>query len=150
MMLIQEFNFSYDQQVVKLSLMLNSEILSQEHLFPPGFRREFDAHVYYMAGTRELAKRLRLQAALRFRNHPVLVGDLVDQLVGPHPLPMFEINFPKELYQAVVDWLDQERGEFSILVHEVTGDDPKDHSSGAKWLGKKLVLDESKLDPSPV
>jgi len=130
--------------------MLNSEIASQEHLFPPSFQREFDAHVYYTADTRDLARRLRLQATTRFRNHPILVGQLVDKLVGPHPLAMFEINFPKELYQTVVDWLDQARGELSILVHEVTGDDPKDHSSGAIWLGKKLVLDESKLDPSPV
>jgi aromatic ring-cleaving dioxygenase len=130
--------------------MLNSEISSQEHLFPPGFLREFDAHVYYTSGSRDYAEQLRCRAILRFQNAPVLVGELVDHLVGPHPLPMFEINFSRELHESVVEWLDRERGEFNILVHEVTGDDPKDHSSGAMWLGEKLGLDDTKLDPSPL
>jgi len=125
--------------------MLNSEIASQEHLFPSGFHREFDAHVYYTSETREAAALLREQAIAHFQRSPVFVGALVDRLVGPHPLPMFEINFAASFLGEVVLWLIRNRGESSVLVHEVTGDDWKDHSSGAVWLGDVLKLDESKF-----
>jgi aromatic ring-cleaving dioxygenase len=125
--------------------MLNSEIASQEHLFPLGFSRDFDAHVYYTPETRGAAALLREQAIAHFWKRPIYIGALVDQLVGPHMQPMFEINFSSDLYAQVVQWLKQERGGLSILVHEVTGDDRKDHSTGAVWLGEKLDLDESKF-----
>jgi aromatic ring-cleaving dioxygenase len=125
--------------------MLNSEISSQEHLFPLGFSREFDAHVYYSAESRNQAIQLRAQAIAHFHDRPIFVGALVDELVGPHPLPMFEINFAASFLGEVVLWLIRNRSERSVLVHEVTGDDWKDHSSGAVWFGEVLKLDESRF-----
>jgi DOPA 4,5-dioxygenase len=83
-----------------------------------------------------------------FAATPVFVGKLIDERVGPHPTPMFEINFPKGWFGRVFSWLRANRGELPALVHEVTGDDPKDHSQGAIWLGRVLPLDESRFDPS--
>lgn len=148
-MLTRDFNFRPPNSRVKICLMLNAEITSSKHLFPTGFRREFDAHVYYTPETRAQAKELQLRAKAHFVGRPILVGDLVDLLVGPHPQPMFEINFARKHFVEVVFWLMQNRGSSDVLVHEVTGDDPKDHSSGALWLGHSLVLDESKLDSGP-
>ena len=129
--------------------MLNSEVQVNKALFPKGFRRDFDAHVYYDANSRQLAEAFRNQALTHFQGQPVFVGALIDKNVGPHPTPMFEINFPIERFGDVVFWLLQNRNGLTTLVHQVTGDDPKDHSQGAIWMGTPLKLDESKLDPSP-
>jgi len=129
--------------------MLNAEIHSLSAHFPEGFRRDFDAHVYYTTESRPQAATLLEKARADFRDKPVFVGRLIDRCVGPHPLPMFEMNFPKELLGEVLLWLLRERGGLTVLVHEVTGNDPRDHSEGAIWLGEPVVLDVSKLDPAP-
>src|SRR5271165_2598453 len=113
--------------------MLNSELALNSQLFPEGMRRDYDAHVYYSAQTRPLADALRARAEAEFRGKPVFVGRMVDERVGPHPHAMFEINFPREIFTEVLCWLMKERGELCALVHEVTGDDPRDHSLGALW-----------------
>ena len=130
--------------------MLNSEINAQSKHFPTGFRRDFDAHVYYTSQTRDDALRLRDRALADFDGLPVFVGAMIDRLVGPHPIPMFEMCFPNDLFGQAVLWLLHQRRNLTVLVHEVTGDDLRDHSVGAFWLGDRLALDESKLDPSPV
>jgi DOPA 4,5-dioxygenase len=129
--------------------MLNSEIALNSSLFPAGFRREFDAHIYFTAETRSSASLLRSEALAFFKDIPVFVGSLIDRKIGPHPLPMFEINFSSDLCEKVTNWLRCRRGDHTVLIHEVTGDDPKDHSSGAVWLGTPLELDLTKLEPGP-
>lgn len=132
--------------------MLNADIDVNSQHFPAGFRREFDAHVYYTEATRALAAKLRERTLAEFAKSegaPIFVGQLIDRPVGPHPVPMFEICFPTELFGRALLWLLHERGSLTVLVHEVTGDDPRDHSVGAIWLGDKLELDVTKLDPSP-
>jgi aromatic ring-cleaving dioxygenase len=130
--------------------MLNSEILARSKDYPPGFSRDYDAHIYFEASQRAQAEDLRQAAARAFSHRPVLVGEMVDYLVGPHPLPMFEINFPKTDYDSLVTWLESRRGKLVALVHEVTGYDHRDHSIGARWLGPALPLDVTKLDPDPI
>lgn len=129
--------------------MLNSEIEMQEEHFPEGFQRDFDAHIYYSLEQKPLAENLRELAVSKFKNQPVFIGPMVDRLVGPHPLPMFELNFSKNKFQEILFWLMEERKNLNILVHQVTGDDPVDHYVGAIWLGTTLKLDNTKLDPSP-
>jgi len=130
--------------------MLNSEIAQNSIYFAQDFRRDYDAHIYYDETTRDQALALRDLALKNFKDRPVFISRMVDHRVGPHPLPMFEINFSKELFPEALEWLKQNRKNLTILVHEVTGDDPKDHSEGALWLGDALPLDFSKLDPSPL
>jgi DOPA 4,5-dioxygenase len=129
--------------------MLNSEMNQNPSLLPAGMRRDYDAHVYYSARTRVLAETLMRKARSEFHEKSIFIGDLEDRSVGPHSQPMFELCFPKELFVEILQWLMRERGELSVLIHEVTGDDPKDHSSGALWLGSSVPLDFGKLDPSP-
>jgi aromatic ring-cleaving dioxygenase len=129
--------------------MLNSELDSVSMHFPLGFARDWDAHIYYEPSQRAWAQDLRRQALEFFKDQSVFIGALRDELVGPHPLPMFELNFASRDFQVVVRWLMVQRRGLDILVHQVTGDDPRDHYDGALWLGQTLVLDDSKLDPSP-
>jgi len=129
--------------------MQKSFIAQNSETFPENFRREFDAHVYYTADTRAKAVQLREEAVREFHGRPVFVGHLIDRLVGPHPLPMFEIDFAKADLGEILPWLMHHRAGLSVLVHEVTGDDPKDHTQGAAWLGERVELDMSQLEPSP-
>ena len=48
--------------------------------------------------------------------------------------------FNPEQFGAFVAWLAIYRGPLSALVHPNTGDDLRDHSAGAIWMGDKLEL----------
>jgi aromatic ring-cleaving dioxygenase len=130
--------------------MLNNEIQQIAPSFPPGFRRDYDAHIYYVPENRYQAVLLRDKVMEELAAYPVFVSPLVDKKVGPHPTPMFEICFSTDLMEKVRTWLIRNRGGLTVLVHTVTGNDPRDHSIGAQWLGDPVELDFSKLDPSPV
>jgi aromatic ring-cleaving dioxygenase len=66
---------------------------------------------------------------------------LWDRLVGPHLLPMFEVNvFSPAQFGAFITWLSINRGPLSALVHPNTGDEVGDHTSGAIWLGPPVPL----------
>ena len=130
--------------------MLNSEMAKIAELLPPGFRREYDAHIYYDKQTRSRAETLRAEAKKVFGSETVLVGDLIDPCVGPHTKSMFEMNFLKRDLQKMLLWLEMHRKGLIVLVHEVTGYDLRDHTEGAIWLGRPLELDASKLDPDPM
>lgn len=77
------------------------------------------------------------------------IGDLVPRCVGPHRMPMFELNFDESELADTVAWLMLNRAGHPVLVHPVTGHDPKDHSDHAMWLGAPVPLDFSRLDPPP-
>ncbi|MBO9665594.1 MAG: DOPA 4,5-dioxygenase family protein [Bdellovibrio sp.] len=110
-------------------------------LLPQGFPREFDAHIYYRNEDRDFANELRLKAIETFQGERVFTGEMIPIPIGPHPTPMFEINFPREKFADVVLWLMKERGNLSVLVHELTGDDLYDHTQAAMWLGPQINLD---------
>src|SRR5690606_14630083 len=114
--------------------------LNSRHL-PPLFPREFDAHIYFDGDTQVEATLLRDRALEHFQGSEVFVGFMIDRPVGPHPLPMFEINFPRSLFSEVVLWLLHHHGRLSILVHELTGDDFLDHTDYAMWIGKSVELE---------
>lgn len=109
-------------------------------LMPREFPREFDAHVYFNLSQQSQADQLRLEVKKQFENLKVFVGQLIPVPIGPHTLPMFEVNFPRELFAEVVLWLMHNRGELSVLVHELAGDDYADHTVGALWLGEPVPL----------
>ncbi|KYG65898.1 hypothetical protein AZI86_02150 [Bdellovibrio bacteriovorus] len=85
-------------------------------MLPAGFPREFDAHFYFDLSSKERAEELLQRAIEEFRDQKVFVGQLIPEAIGPHPTPMFEINFPKSLFTDVVVWLMHERKGLSILV----------------------------------
>lgn len=67
-----------------------------------------------------------------------------DKPIGPHPVAMFEVNvFTPAQFGAFIPWLVINRGPLSALVHPNTGDDVRDHTQRATWLGEKMTLDLS-------
>ena len=108
--------------------------------------REFDAHVYYHLENQSKAAVLREKFKVVFESSEIKVGTLINHPIGPHPLPMFEINFKRRNFERIKAWLSQHHGELTVLIHEVTGDDPRDHTEGAFWLGAPVPLDFNCLD----
>ena len=116
---------------------------------PSGFPHDFDAHIYFDEPTLPIARNLKAQVELIFSQQiqegSLFVGHLITRSVGPHPLPMFEINFSKSLFGTFVPWLMQNRKNLDALVHSISKDDLYDHTQGAVWLGRQLPLDFSKF-----
>lgn len=54
---------------------------------------------------------------------------------------MFEVNvFTPEQFGAFIPWLVINRGPLSALIHPNTGDDERDHTQRATWMGQPLPL----------
>ena len=60
--------------------------------------------------------------------------------VGPHFLPMIELHFSEKTKSEVISWLEANRNDLSVLIHEDTGDDVRDHLAPI-WLGEKYPID---------
>jgi DOPA 4,5-dioxygenase len=104
--------------------------------------KTFHAHVYFTVESRPVAA--ALHARIAGAGLPLLYfGRLIDRPIGPHPLPMFEIDFTDCVADQFEKLLNEHRSGLSVLIHEVTGRDTRDHSEGARWLGEKITLDDS-------
>jgi aromatic ring-cleaving dioxygenase len=100
---------------------------------------EYHAHVYYdPQATRDRAERLRARVAAEFPR--AKLGRWHDELVGPHTRSMYQIAFPASLLASFLPWLMLNRDGLSVLLHPETGDDYRDHSAHAAWLGAVLPL----------
>ncbi|HXR62145.1 MAG TPA: DOPA 4,5-dioxygenase family protein [Rudaea sp.] len=111
----------------------------------------YHAHIYYTTGTRAAAQALqqRFLAAKGSGEIPGLlfVGALRDRKVGPHPIPQFEIHFPRAMLPLLQPLL--EASGLTVLVHPLTDDDLADHTTLGHWIGQPLPLplDLATLDP---
>lgn len=110
------------------------------------FSTEFThSHIYFTPSTREVAERLRNKIVTHFSDRTE-ISRLIDRPIGPHPLPMFEVDFRSEVARELVPFLEVEREGLSILIHPVSEDEVKDHSERAVWLGEKLDLNLTFLE----
>lgn len=105
---------------------------------------DFHAHIYYTAETRQHALILRALIQQVFGDH-LSVYSMVDRLVGPHLLPMFEVEFSESVYDALLDFLEMHRGDLPVLIHPLTDDQIANHGVLARWLGQELPINWSKL-----
>ncbi len=103
----------------------------------------FHAHIYFDLETRASAESLREAVVHNLGFKLRYSGTLIDRPIGPHPVGMFEIDFLPEYFFEIVIFLMQAHGEHSVLIHPETGNDLKDHTAHALWLGKQLDLDLS-------
>jgi DOPA 4,5-dioxygenase len=106
----------------------------------------YHAHVYFDALTHNQADQLRTRL-IETLPSSVRIYPLVPRKVGPHPQPMFEVNFDSGTRDRVLEQLELLRSGLTVLVHEDTGQDFRDHTTGASWLGEPVELDLSAFAP---
>ncbi|WEM45307.1 DOPA 4,5-dioxygenase family protein (plasmid) [Photobacterium sp. DA100] len=97
----------------------------------------YHAHIYFDDHQSNLAK--YLHQAIAQREDIDAIFPMVHQSVGPHSKPMFEVHFSMNTH-LFCQWLDDNRGELSVLIHPVTLDALSDHTTSAIWLGAELPL----------
>lgn len=97
----------------------------------------FHAHVYFNDTSREAAARIRQGLDANF---DVRLGRWHEKPIGPHPKAMYQVAFSPEQFGKVVSWLMLNHEGLDILIHPETGNDVKDHTDHALWLGEKLKL----------
>jgi aromatic ring-cleaving dioxygenase len=105
---------------------------------PVNVHPAYHAHVYFDAGSVGQARALCEEAGRLFN---VPVGRVHEKLVGPHPRWSCQLAFSAADFDRVVPWLDQHRGDLDVFVHGLSGDDLKDHTEHAYWLGNEWPLD---------
>jgi aromatic ring-cleaving dioxygenase len=97
---------------------------------------KYHAHIYWQTYNQRAL-------AMQFRNTLIgfgcTLGRIWDEPIGPHPLAMYQVNYTSENAEVVEKFL-SDKG-LSVLLHEDTGDDVRDHTQGARWFGKELDLD---------
>jgi aromatic ring-cleaving dioxygenase len=105
----------------------------------PGAIAEYHAHIYYdPQRTRDRAARLRDRVAMEFPH--ARLGRWHDEPVGPHTQSMYQIVFASRLLASFLPWLMLNRDGLIVLLHPETGDDYRDHTAHAAWLGGVLPL----------
>jgi aromatic ring-cleaving dioxygenase len=112
----------------------------------------YHAHIYYSAQERPLAASLREKLRSPSPSDPLagllFVGELRDHKAGPHITPQFEIHFAEKLLQVVEAELT--RSGLRALIHPLTLDDLGDHTYLGRWIGQRVELDLTVLDPPGV
>jgi DOPA 4,5-dioxygenase len=105
--------------------------------FPINLHEHYHAHIYFNQATIEFATELCLKAGDLFN---LKVGRIHQKPVGPHPQWSCQITFSSDGFDAFIPWLEDHRQGLSVLVHGLTGDNLKDHTEYAYWLGNKVEL----------
>lgn len=104
---------------------------------PVNSHKAYHAHVYFDDDTKSLAREVCETAGEMFG---LRVGRFHEKLVGPHPCWSCQITFGTKDFEHFIAWLDENRKGLAVLVHALTGDDLKDHTEFAYWLGDAVDL----------
>jgi aromatic ring-cleaving dioxygenase len=108
---------------------------------------EFHFHVYYEPNQRAEAESFRKEVC-RVGGAQWMVSSLSDGPRGPHVKAMFGIHVPSDSLVKAMSFIMKNHGSLPVLFHPETGDDVRDHSDHAFWLGEKQPLDFSVFKPS--
>lgn len=92
----------------------------------------YHAHVYFDAQTIDQARALCEDAAARFG---IRMGRMHERPVGPHPDWSCQLAFSHEQFADVMFYLALHRNGLVVFTHPQTGDDFKDHTDHAIWMG---------------
>jgi aromatic ring-cleaving dioxygenase len=107
---------------------------------PVNLHKGYHAHVYFDSETIEQASSLCVQAGELFS---LKVGRIHQKPVGPHTKWSCQIAFANKHFNLLIPWLEENRHGLSVFVHGLTGDDLRDHTDYAYWLGDSVELDLS-------
>ncbi|KAF8534337.1 DOPA-like domain-containing protein [Trichophaea hybrida] len=104
--------------------------------------KEWHFHIYFnTTSPSQHAAALALRnAVLALRKAGVFAAVPLSRVntapIGPHPAGSYEIWVPRESFAAVFSFLALNHGSLSVLVHPLTREERKDHSSRKAWIGE--------------
>ena len=104
--------------------------------------KDWHAHVYFDAATRDAAWALRERIEKSF---DIVMGRFHEKPVGPHPMWSYQLAFPAANFARVVAWLALNHGALDVFIHPNTGDELRDHRDRALWLGRSYTLNLAAL-----
>lgn len=108
----------------------------------------YHAHIYWSNVTPDQRIwALHLRSLLRKLGCEI--GKPHDVPIGPHPMPMFQAIYNSDNQSIVESMLSDQRNNLTVLLHENTNNDIRDHTEGARWLGTPLTLDLEWLANNP-
>ncbi|MFT7053101.1 MAG: aromatic ring-cleaving dioxygenase [Psychromonas sp.] len=107
---------------------------------PVNIHQHYHAHIYFDQQTLTFATSLCQQAGELF---DLKIGRIHQKAVGPHPMWSCQISFTEQDFDKLIPWLDAQRNGLTIFVHGNTGDDLRDHTEYAYWLGESVKLNLS-------
>ena len=102
--------------------------------------QHYHAHVYFDADSIDFARDLCTKAS---ENFSLKMGRVHEKPVGPHTMWSCQLLFKNKDFDALIPWLDDNRDGLTVFVHPLTGDDLKDHTDLASWLGDEVALNLS-------
>jgi len=110
----------------------------------------YDIHIYFGKDSwqdRFLADALAQALAEAFPRDVKRVQEI--GIKGPHSSPNIEVDITPESFGKVLTWLQMNHEHLSILIHPHTGDEMRDHTALANWVGEPLPLKLEALQPAP-
>ena len=99
--------------------------------------KAYHAHIYFDETSLDKAKAVIERVGEQF---DLKIGRIHEKPIGPHPRGSCQISFGSKDFEQFITWLDANRDGLTILVHGLTGDDLKDHTDYAYWLGASEQL----------
>ncbi len=98
--------------------------------------KTYHIHIYYDPGkdSENNAKMLAKELARLFPQYVQEVHEY-DKPGGPHAVSNVAVHFVGKGFGEVVQWLQFNAGDLSMLVHPKSGDVIKDHIDYGLWLG---------------
>lgn len=102
--------------------------------------RGYHAHIYFDAAQLETARALAAAAQAEFG---CPVGHFHTASVGPHPRGSCQLSLEPGQFARFAIWAPEARGELTIFVHGLSGDDLADHTRYVIWFGNSEALDLS-------
>lgn len=106
----------------------------------------YHIHVYFNEQSAPQAEVLR-EKAQDFWGE-ARVGRFHRQPVGPHTSGSFQVYLTVDEKDKASNWLTQELGGLSAIIHELSGDNYRDHTENVMWFGKKQPIDVSIFKPA--
>src|SRR4051812_19525022 len=98
----------------------------------------YHAHIYFPQNEVDFARAFYKEAS----KQPYFdFYGMVEQPIGPHPTGMIELHFGDSTAARANEWLSKNRKSLTVLVHEDTGDDVRDHTENIVWFGPPVKLD---------
>ncbi|HEY7864653.1 MAG TPA: DOPA 4,5-dioxygenase family protein [Psychromonas sp.] len=104
---------------------------------PVNIHQHYHAHIYFDQQTLDFATSLCQQVSECF---DLKIGRIHQKTVGPHPKWSCQISFTDQDFDKLIPWLDAHRNGLTVFVHANTGDNLKDHTEYAYWLGESVKL----------